>query len=801
MAADLGPLDPDSASGVAPGMTLGSYRVERLLGRGGMGAVFLAYDTTLHRYVALKVMDAADTETSRARLLREARNAAALNHPNICTIHEVGDANAATFIAMEYVEGRSLRERLDEGKLPLEDGLQYGAQAAEALMYAHDHGVIHRDFKAANAIVTPEGWLKVVDFGLARRADEALMHDATTMASLVPVGTQAGTPYAMAPEQVRGEAADRRTDIWALGILLHEMAGGDKPFRGATVPELYSSILRDAPIALPGHVPVELRAVIARCLDKDPAKRFSHAREVRAALTAIQAGAVSPWLGWRDRVMRNKWGLATAALLLVTGAAVGLNLGGVRDRLVRGAAQPTPLRLAVLPFENLTGDPDQEYFSDGLTEEMITQLGRLQPQHLSVIARSSSMQYKNRNTPIDQIGRELGVDYLLEGSARREGSRVRISATLIQVRDQTQRWADTFERELAGILALQSDVAQGVAKSLAITLLPAEQNRLASARTVNPEAYEAYLMGRSHQSKLTRADMDTAQRYFELALEKDHNYALAYLGIAAVWSGRQQMGFVPPSEAAPRMKVAVAKAIELDSDLPDIHSRLAGQTTWTDWNWAAAEPEFRRALEVLPNDAEVRAFYSHYLYIMKRPSEAVEQIRRALELDPLSLPVQTLYGRDLVHARRFDEAVLQFQKVLRTNPNSPQALNNLAEVYYILRRYDDALAAERTRFKARGDAEIEQALTRGQAESGYPGAIRQAAEALADRSRTTHVPPVDLAGLFLRAGQHDRALDWLERSFETRDPMLPYISAHPIYDSIRADARFQLLLRRMNLPN
>ncbi len=562
-----------------------------------------------------------------------------------------------------------------------------------------------------------------------------------------------------------------------------------------------SSILRDAPTPLPGHVPVALWAIIERCLDKDPAKRFSHAGEVRDAIQAIQAGAGAPGVGWQYRLPRPRWLLSAAAVLLGGVATlVGLNLGGVRERLFGGSAA-APIKLAVMPFQNLTGDPEQEYFSDGLTEEMITQLGRLQPQRLTVIARSSSMRYKNQNTPIDQIGRELGVDYLLEGSARREGSRVRISATLIQVRDQTQRWADTFERELAGILALQSDVAQGVAKSLAITLLPAEQDRLASARTVNPEAYEAYLMGRSHQSKLTRADMDTAQRYFELALEKDPNYALAYLGIAAVWSGRQQMGFVPPSEAAPRMKVAVAKAIELDSDLPEIHSRLAGQTTWTDWSWAAAEPEFRRALEVLPNDAEVRAFYSHYLYIMKRPSEAVEQIQRALELDPLSLPVQTLYGRDLVHARRFDEAVLQFQKVLRTNPNSPQALNNLAEVYYILRRYDDALAAERARFKARGDAEIEQALTRGQAESGYPGAIRQAAEALADRSRSTHVPPVDLAGLFLRAGQHDRALDWLERSFESRDPMLPYISAHPIYDPIRSTERFQALLRRMNLPN
>jgi adenylate cyclase len=411
------------------------------------------------------------------------------------------------------------------------------------------------------------------------------------------------------------------------------------------------------------------------------------------------------------------------------------------------------------------------------------------------------MQYKNRNTPIDQVGRELGVDYVMEGSTRREGNRVRISATLVHVRDQTQRWADTFERDLTGILALQNDVAQGVAKSLALTLLPAEQDRLASPRPVNAEAYEAVLKGRSHASRLTRADIDTAQRYFELALEKDPNYAGAYLGLAGAWSGRQQMGFLPPSEAVPRMKAALAKAIELDGTLSEVHHRIAGQSTWTDWNWAAAEPEFQRAIELDPNNAEARAFYSHYLYIMKRPAEAVAQIQRALELDPLNVQVQALYGRDLVHARRFDDAVLQFQKVLKTNPDSPQALNNLAEVYYILRRYDEALAAEKARFKARGDVEVEQALMRGQAESGYPGAIRQAAEALADRSRSTHVPPVDLAGLFLRAGQHDRALDWLERSFETRDPMLPYISAHPIYDSVRADARFQSLLRRMNLPN
>jgi TolB-like protein len=480
---------------------------------------------------------------------------------------------------------------------------------------------------------------------------------------------------------------------------------------------------------------------------------------------------------------------------------LSFNLGGLRDRLVGVPARSGQIRLAVLPFENLTGDPAQDYFSDGLTEEMITQLGRLQPERLSVIARSSSMRYKNRNTPIDQVGRDLGVDYVMEGSTRREGNRVRISTTLIQARDQTQRWADTFERDLSGILALQSDVARGVAGSLALTLLPADEARLASARIVNPEAYEAVLKGQSHLSKLTRADMDMAERYFSLAAEKDPSYALPHLGIRAVWTGRQQMGFVAPGEATPRMQAALERALELDANLAEVHRQRAGTLTWTDWNWAAAEPEFRRAIELEPNDAGVRAFYSHYLYIMKRPAEAVPQIQRALELDPLNLQVQALYGRDLVHARRLDEAVLQFQKVLTTNPDSPQALNNLAEVFYMLRRYDEALTAERARFKARGDTAVETVLMQGASQGGYSVVMGQAAEVLAARARTVYVPPVDLAGMYLRAGRKDRALDWLERSFEMRDPMLPYISAHPIYDAISADARFQALLRRMNLPS
>src|SRR6266850_3399926 len=295
----------DQGTMLKAGVTLGGYRVERQLGRGGMGTVFLAYDTRLHRQVALKVIEGSAVETSQTRLLREARNAAALNHPNICTIHEIGEANGTAFIAMEYAEGRSLRERLDESRLSLEDALRFGIQGADALAYAHDHNVVHRDFKAANAIVTEGGRLKIVDFGLAHRSD-AMIAGATTMATLVPAGAAAGTPYAMAPEQVRGEAADARTDIWALGVLLYEMVSGTRPFESATTAELFSSILRDAPAAMPETVPVELRAVVERCLEKAPERRYQHASEVRAALEVIQASTVATWSTWRYRLARRR---------------------------------------------------------------------------------------------------------------------------------------------------------------------------------------------------------------------------------------------------------------------------------------------------------------------------------------------------------------------------------------------------------------------------------------------------------------------------------------------------------------
>ena len=782
----------------APGTTLGVYRIERPLGSGGMGEVFLAYDTSLQRQVAVKVMDAAaDGETSRVQLLREARSAAALNHPHICTIHEVGNDGGTTFIAMEYVEGHSLRERLDAGgALPQEEALRYGIQAADALAFAHEHGVIHRDLKAANAMITSGGRLKVVDFGLARRHD-LLTGDATTLGSIAPSGAPVGTPYAMAPEQVRGETADPRTDVWALGVLIYEMATGRKPFDAPTIPELFSAILKDPPRPWPRGTPAVLQPIVERCLDKDPSRRYQTAREVQLVLETIQSGLVPLWSTWRHRLSQSRVLVAAAAVIALMLGLVGANVGGVRDRLT-GDPAAAATKLAVLPFANLTGDPGQAYFSEGLTDELITQLGRLHPQ-LQVIARSTSAQYATQTSPIEALGRDLGVDYVLEGSARREGDRVRISATLIQVRDGTQRWSQTFDREMSGFLTVQNDVARGVSGALALTLLPAQQQRLARAPQVNPQAYEAYLIGQSHARRLTRPELDRALEYYESALTFDPNFALAHIGVSRVWAGRMQVGLITPAEEGGRAEAALRRALALDDELPEGQMALANRATWIEWDWPAADESFRRALELNPSLADAHAFYAHYLYITHRPEQGAAEIQRALDLDPLNDLIQQFYGMTLRFDRRFAEGVEHAQQVLKTNPNSPSAWSALAENYYQLGRYDEAVAAQKNAIGARGNPRqvaILTALNDAYAAGDFRAAMRRMAEVREARN-LDWVAAQD----FIRAGMLDRALDSLERQYDKRDPNLAYISVAPVFDPLRSHPRFRALLKKMNLPS
>jgi len=783
------------------GTRLGHYRILGRLGAGGMGEVYRAHDEKLDRDVAIKVLPegALSDPAARARLLREARSGAALNHPYICAFYDVGEVEGRAYIAMELVEGQPLSTLLAAGPLPEDLSRRYATQIAEALGHAHARGMVHRDLKAANVMITPEGQAKVLDFGLARRVSAKDAEDATTRAepSLTEAGVVAGTPSYMSPEQLCGREADARSDVWAFGILLYEMLSGRRPFSGQTGFELTSSILTKPPAPLPDTAPPVLKAVVARCLEKEPVRRYQTGGEARVALeTSTGSGVVAP--PQPEAKPRRR------ALAFVAGAAVvavslfAANVGGLRTKLAGRAAPSGAIKLAVLPFENPGGDAEQEYFSDGLTEEMITELGRLHPERLGVIARASAMRYKKTDKTIPQIAGELGVDYVLEGSARREGKRVRVSAELVRVSDQARLWGESYERELTGILTLQSDLARGVAKSLELKLLPAEEARLVSARAVNAEAYEACLKGLQHVYKMTSADLDAAMSDFQAALDKDPQYALAYSGISSAWMCRSQMGFVSQSEAGPRAREAALKAVELDENLARAHYALAGNTTWYVWDWAAADPEWRRALELNPSDPDTRAFYSHYLNILGRPSEAMPQIEQALKLDPWNPLWQGIYAFDLVFVRRYDEAIAVARKALQAQPDAQVAAAALMHAFLCKGSNEEILALLRAGLSAAGDTELLQAVDAGYAKGGYRTAHERAAQVLIERSMKTFVNPLDIAWAYMLAGDRDPMFEWFEKALAVHDGNMPYL-VMPTFDSLRPDPRFQSLLRRMKL--
>ena len=784
------------------GRTISRYRVLEKLGAGGMGEVYRAHDERLQRDVALKVLPAhilAD-ETARKRFRKEALALSKLNHPNIATVYDFDTQDGVDFLVMEYVAGTTLTKRITDGALPEKEVAQLGIQIAAALEEAQEQGVVHRDLKPGNVMVTPKGQVKVLDFGLAKLVRPVA--DTAATVSLTETPAAAGTLPYMPPEQLQGKPVDVRTDLYALGAVLYEMGTGQRAFPERESHRLITAILHETPQpprALNREVSASLESIIFKALEKDPERRYQSARELRVDLERLSGP--EPFLAAPRRpgmTRRQLVAMAGVALVALLSVPLGLNVGGLRDRLLGIATAPRIESIAVLPLQNLSGDPEQDYLAAGMHEALITDLARLGG-FKRVIARASVMRYQDTDKPMPQIARELNVDAVVTGSVLRSGDRVRITAQLINATTEEHLWADRYERELRDVLSLQNEIVAAITREINLQLTPQEQTRLASARQVNPEAYEDTLKGLFHAQKFTPQDFEIAMNYFQRALEKDPNYALAYAGIARVWTSRQQMGFVPPREAGPRAKAATAKALELDSTLAEVHHRLAVVRGWTDWDWEGANAEFRRALEINPNYAEARAVYSHLLMIMSRPQEAMGQIERALELDPHNPMFQAFYGVVLMFARRYDDAIVQYRNALRTTPNLTFAQTGLWNVFHLKQMYAEALEVAKAYFSALGDHEVEEALDRGYAQGGYQGAMRRAAETLAARSRTTFVPPLGVARLYRYAGDNDRALEWLEKGYEERSPTMPYLGM-PGFDSLRDDPRFQSLLRRMNLP-
>jgi TolB-like protein/tetratricopeptide (TPR) repeat protein len=769
------------------GASLGSYTIVRLLGSGGMGEVYEAWDSKLQRRVALKVLSRAEREVGRssAQLLREARAAAALNHPNVCTIYEVGEAGGTPFIAMELVEGELLQHVIARGALAPARVCRLGQQLTSALARAHAAGVIHQDLKSANVIVTPDDHAKILDFGIARRIAAPTATTRTVTDGAAVVG---GTLPYMAPEVLGGRTPTAQSDIWALGILLYEMVSGRRPFSGETGAAIAAAILRDPLPALPAGTPPGLAGVIYRCLERDEAIRPKNAGDMSLALD-IAGAAPAPPASRRAR-SRVFAGISATIALIVAMAVVAWRWPG------GGTSSGAVNAIAVLPFANLSGDPEQDFFSDGVTEAVITDLGKIGA--LRVIARGSVMPYKTRPRPPSQTARELGVDALIDGSVLRVGDRVRITAQLIAPDDGRVLWSDRFDRDTRDLLALHADIATAVARQVRATVAPSEARQLAVTYSPDPKAHELYLLGRFHAY---RKNPDSARKSVEYLLEAtrlDPGFALAYAALAEAYRLRGIWGQAGLGAYAEESRAAATRALQLDPRLPEAHMALAIVLSQQDWNWSEAELAFRRAIEANPNLSDAHAEYSFHLQSLGRFADGVAAAQHARALDPLSPDHLSQEGRALFRARRYDEAVQAFERALEVDPNFGSAVSRLIDTFIVTGRYAEAESLLQKRRDLLGEARVQTAQV--YAKTGRLAAAR----ALLTEEDSS--PPVGGGGgaavalVHLALGDPDRALASLERAVSARR-MLAFTLRDPRFDAIAATPRFRQILKDMNLPD
>jgi serine/threonine protein kinase/tetratricopeptide (TPR) repeat protein len=829
---------------ITPNTRLGRYEIRSQLGAGGMGEVYLAFDTELDRMVAIKILPegfAANDERLH-RFIQEAKAASALNHPHILTIHEIGTAGASRFIATEFIDGDTLRAHIRSGmKLP--KVLEIAIQAASALAAAHAAGIIHRDIKPENIMVRRDGYIKVLDFGLAKLIepkDSTVNAEAPTKAMVnTAAGIVIGTANYMSPEQAKGTQVDVRTDLWSLGVVLYEMVTGKIPFAGETPTETISLILQKEPAPLtrhPGEVPAELERIISKALTKDREERYQTAKDLlidlrslrrklevnaeldrtippelraatshggpggpataSAATTAISAVPVMSSAEYVfTKIKRYKLPAATAGLALVLGVV------GVVLYLHARSSEIAIESIAVLPFQNRSAEPDSEYLSDGLAESLIYRLSQLP--NLRVSPTSSVFTYKNKEIDPIKVGKELGVSAVLSGRIVQRGESLTISAELVDVRQNKLLWGEQYDRKISDLLQTQREMAREIVDKLKLRVSGQERG-LAKNYTENNEAYQLYLKGRFHWNKRSGEGLRKSIEYFQEAIDRDPNFALAYCGLSdtyALFGGPAAGGDMPPNEVLPKAKKAALKALEIDETLAEAHVSLGHVKYYYDRDWASAETEFKRAIELNPNYPTAHHWYAVYLFTVGRQQEALTEIKRAQELDPLSLPINAWFGQILEAAGQSDQAVEQLLKTVELDPNFITAQYRLGLIYEEKGMYDEAIARfnQVVNLSDGGPVGIA-ALGHAYASTGNREEAHKKLAELTKLANERYVSPVQVALIYTALGDRDKAFYWLEKAEKAHDLSIARLKVEPKLASLRSDPRFHDLVRRIGIP-